>query len=142
MAVDILPASIPLDASQHFSKALLPYLTTLICEYRSEPVNNGYAQSLGRATVARHGELMKNHRWLAEPVMAWRESVELQSSGSPEHIMNANAGSAGAIVRDMVGVKSKKKVLMLGSGMVAGPAVDEICRRSDVKLLVGSYHIF
>jgi alpha-aminoadipic semialdehyde synthase len=30
----------------------------------------------------------------------------------------------------------RKKVLMLGSGMVAGPAVDEICKRRDVEILV------
>lgn len=31
----------------------------------------------------------------------------------------------------------KKKVLMLGSGMVAGPAIDELVRKGDVHLTVG-----
>ena len=41
-------------------------------------------------------------------------------------------GKAGA-----AGVQPKKRVLMLGSGMVAPPAVQELCSRSDVQLVVG-----
>ena len=31
----------------------------------------------------------------------------------------------------------RKKVLLLGSGMVAGPTVEEICKRPDVDLVIG-----
>ena len=117
MAVDILPSSLPLDASKHFSDAILPYLRSLIREYRGEReeggTGRGYMEALDKATVVRGGELVERHKWLGEPVRTWREGV-----------VGAGAGR-------------KKKVLMLGSGMVAGPAVDQICKRGDVELLVG-----
>jgi alpha-aminoadipic semialdehyde synthase len=120
MAVDILPSSIPLDASVHFSNVLLDYLKVIVREYRREGAKTGeekeMREALERATVARDGMLVGKHRWLSEPVAKWRAEAATQAAEQ---------------------LKPKKKVLMLGSGMVAGPAVDEIAKRSDVELLVG-----
>jgi alpha-aminoadipic semialdehyde synthase len=89
MAVDILPAAIPIDASRHFSDALLPYLTTLIEEHsygrsNSESLSSSvpapaknregkgeisvHSSALRKATVAIGGELTKDHKWLQELV--------------------------------------------------------------------------
>jgi alpha-aminoadipic semialdehyde synthase len=135
MAVDILPASIPLDASMHFCKVLLPYLKTLVREYRGERVDDEYWRALNKAIIARDGELVDKHRWLTEPVRAWREGV------SPEFPKIELEGASGAAHThaNMAGVAQKKKILMFGSGMVARPAADEIAKRPDVELLVGSY---
>jgi alpha-aminoadipic semialdehyde synthase len=122
MSVDILPSSLPLDASQHFSGVLMPYLRTLIDEYRGQPSSREHLEALNVATVARNGELQGKHRWLAEPVGKW------QATRAAE--LERKAGVAGTLLR-------KKRVLMLGSGMVAGPAVQEICKRSDVEIIVG-----
>ena len=135
MAVDILPASLPLDSSRHFSNVLLPYLNTLVQQYRGEDVDSAVSEGLERATVARHGDLAETHRWLAGSVRAWRESAGLLTS-SPRS--NPNLGSTSSHSQHN-GLKQKKKILMLGSGMVAKPAVDEICQRSDLELLVGMY---
>ncbi|KAF9236788.1 Saccharopine dehydrogenase-domain-containing protein [Melanogaster broomeanus] len=118
MSVDILPSSLPLDASQHFCGVLMPYLQALIKEYRGEPAEPEYSEALKMATVARYGQLQGKHTWLSEPVEKWRLSS------------TAAAQSKSAV--------KKKKVLMLGSGMVAGPAVRELCKRSDIELVVGS----
>ncbi|KAH7886733.1 Saccharopine dehydrogenase-domain-containing protein [Phlebopus sp. FC_14] len=115
MSVDILPSTLPLEASQHFCRVLTPYLETLIKDYRGEPTEEDNIRALNVATIARGGELQGKHTKLKEAVEKWR-SATIQPKGTQE----------------------KKKVLMLGSGMVAGPAIQEICKRSDIELLVAS----
>lgn len=135
MSVDILPTSLPLDASNHFSNVLTPYLRALIKKYRGRPANadmeRAYGDALSRATVASEGRLADKHAWLLELVEKWRStstpSMSAQGPNSTETIPTAAAGDT----------THKRKVLMLGSGMVAGPAVEEICKRGDVELVVG-----
>jgi alpha-aminoadipic semialdehyde synthase len=114
MAVDILPTALPIDASTHFSSVLLPYLESLIAGYQGSDQGE-LKGALARATVAEEGKLIEKHAWLGGKVEAWRRS---------------NSGKAQTTMK-------KRRVLMLGSGMVAGPAVAEICKRSDVELVVG-----
>ena len=126
MAVDILPTALPRDASQHFSNVLVPYLRSVVRSYRGEiprdDAERARAKALERATIAQGGVLREEHRWLESgPLGAWRAQV-----GSDRH-KAANVP------------QKKKKVLVLGSGMVAGPAVDEIARHGDVELVVGAY---
>ncbi|KAJ6619520.1 Saccharopine dehydrogenase-domain-containing protein [Mycena sp. CBHHK59/15] len=138
MAVDILPASIPLDASQHFSAALLPYLESVIESYQA-----GKAGSLGtaleRATIAANGQLAEKHRWLQESVDKFRSTPEpvAYTADSPQSVSPVEVTPENQVVIGSMGIR-KKKVLMLGSGMVAGPAVEEIARRGDVLLLIAS----
>jgi len=114
MSVDILPSSLPLDASEHFCRVLMPYLKAVIQEYRGQPVEQEYSEALKIATVAKDGQLQGTHTWLEAPLDKWRRSTA-----------------------NLEGSLGKKKVLMLGSGMVAGPAVQELSKRSDVELIVG-----
>ncbi|KAH7919203.1 hypothetical protein BV22DRAFT_1023405 [Leucogyrophana mollusca] len=126
MSVDILPSAIPLDASQHFCNVLMPYLRALIGELRGTTGSDELKKALDVATVARGGALQGKHAWLEKPVRAWRESVSAAVPGD----------SVSAAPNQTLG--TRKKVLMLGSGMVAGPAVDQICKRTDVELIVAS----
>lgn len=137
MAVDILPSSLPLDASNHFSKALFPYLMSLIREYQGEQDKPAYHEALEKATVANGGKLVEKHAWLGEPLAAWKAGV-----GATDGMTETSSATTldSAILAD----KASKdigalpdKVLMLGSGMVAGPAVDELCKRSNLELIVG-----
>lgn len=91
----------------------MPYLKAVIQEYRGQSVAQEYSEALKTATVAKDGQLQGTHTWLEAPVDKWRRST-------------ANLNSP-----------RKKKVLMLGSGMVAGPAVQELGKRSDIELVVG-----
>jgi len=116
MAVDILPTSLPLDASGHFSDSLRPYLNSVIDSYHGKPGEE--AEAIRRATIVRQGKLEDKHAWLQEKVDGWRQTT-------PGHSGRAQ------------GVLKKKNVLLLGSGMVAGPAVQRIAARKDVQLLVG-----
>jgi len=117
----------------HFSGALLPYVKTLVREYRGECAGNEYQRALERATICKGGDLVGKHRWLAESVRAWRETVDQEGSAV---VMRPKSRSGPASINT---VRPKKKVLMLGSGMVAGPAVDEISKRPDVELVVGLF---
>lgn len=131
MSVDILPTALSRESSVHFSSVLMPYLRTLVKEYKFGRMHAslrtgedaGRLQALDKAMVAANGELKEDHLWLDGPLGVWRE----QQAG-----VSKSAASA---------LLPKKKVLVLGSGMVAGPAIDEIASHSDTQLLVGGCSI-
>ncbi|KAI0349833.1 hypothetical protein OH77DRAFT_1431672 [Trametes cingulata] len=139
MAVDILPTALPLEASQHFSKAFLPYLRSILAGYKHPeelPVTEEHKkthQALERATVASGGKLRAPFEWLRKPLYVWKATAQAAGTGA------TTPGSAG--VQEKITLPrgpEKKRILMLGSGMVAGPAVAEICKRDDVELIVAS----
>ncbi|KAH9916537.1 Saccharopine dehydrogenase-domain-containing protein [Fomitopsis serialis] len=136
MAVDILPTALPLEASEHFSNVLAPYLRTLIDEYRGLPNHADDAArlrraALERATVAKGGQLSKDFEWLKEPLGSWAAGCKASEGASP-------IGAASEAAQKLGVPPRKKRVLMLGSGMVAGPAIEAICRRPYVELVVAS----
>lgn len=143
MSVDILPTALPLDASQHFSKEFYPYLRTLIHNVKTHGSSNEwkggsvqdakYTEALERATIASRGQLRKKHQWLQPAVDKWHQMQ--RGNGQLENSAPVQLGGTGASVDP--GVR-KKKVLMFGSGMVAGPAVQEIAKRSDVDLVIAT----
>ena len=109
MSVNILPSSLLLDASEHFCRALMPYLKAVIQEYCGQSVEKEYSKALKTATIARGGQLQGTHTWLKAPLDTWRQSTP-----------------------KLEGSLRKKKVLMLGSGMVTGPTVQKLGKCSDV----------
>jgi alpha-aminoadipic semialdehyde synthase len=136
-AVDILPTEVPLDASVHFSDALMPYLRALVRQEQRRRQGSGFTsisgngwngvsvedvtslRALDRATIANDGELMPQHKWLYDPLAALNTRPP---SSSPETT-----------------IKPKKKVLLFGSGLVAKPFCETIWSRSkDVELIVAS----
>ncbi|KAI5891707.1 uncharacterized protein SCHCODRAFT_02629850 [Schizophyllum commune H4-8] len=121
MSVDILPASLPFDASMHFSTVLYPYLEDIIVRYANGEAR--FSDAIERAVVAKDGRLTEPHAWLEEAAFA---STEFSTAQSPSTTTQDH------------GVLRRKRVLMLGSGMVAGPAVETIASRSDVQLVVAS----
>lgn len=134
VAVDILPASLPRDASVHFSQNLLRYVRSVVNDYKGIKGEDAEASdSLKRATVASEGRLQPRHEWLAEKVETWRASQQsrILSKGTPSDVGFENDD------RIRRTVERKRRVLVLGSGMVAGPAVDELAARPDVELIVG-----
>jgi alpha-aminoadipic semialdehyde synthase len=130
MAVDILPTALSREASVHFSDVLTPYLRAVLRSYRgdtdADQEHEVYVQALERATIASGGALRENHRWLEAPLGIWRA----RSGGTEPDVAKTAQKPVG-------GPPRRKKVLMLGSGMVAAPAIDEIARHSDIELVVG-----
>ncbi len=124
MAVDILPTALPREASQHFAHAFLPYLRSVLAGYaHSSPPAESSRASLERATVTRGGELSDAFGWLRGPLGVWKDGLR----------------DAAPSTNGIAGAHPRKKVLMLGSGMVAPPAVAELCKRPDVEVVVGQY---
>lgn len=134
VAVDILPASLPRDASIHFSGKLLRYVQSIVDDYKG--IKGEYAEasnSVERATIASEGQLRPGHEWLAEKVEVWRSSQRsrIDDKRPTPDIISGNDG------RMRRTVERKKRILVLGSGMVAGPAVDELAARPDFELIIG-----
>lgn len=137
MSVDILPTQIPQDASTHFSKALMPYLRTLIRQYQGNLTSDDQdrVETLSRATIAQQGALVGEQKWLATPLRDFREKQKRISE--PTHRSAPLRAQAPTEDDKPVGIAPKKKVLLLGTGMVARPAVEEFSKRNDVILVVG-----
>jgi len=142
MSIDILPTALPLDASRQFSREFYPYLRTLLQNIKSrgssQEWNGGSGEdakltdALEEATIAAGGQLRRKHQWLQPAVDKWHQRQ--RGLGHVDNNVPVQSGGSGAS-RD-AGLR-KRKVLMLGSGMVAGPAVQEISRRKDVDLVIG-----
>lgn len=133
MSIDILPAQIPLDASAHFSTALMPYLRALIRQYQESLVteDQGRVEALNRATIAQHGGLSDAHKWLTKPLRDFRERQANEATSAVEADVPTQAK------QNLAGFIPKRRVLLLGSGMVARPVIEELSKRKDVHLVVG-----
>jgi alpha-aminoadipic semialdehyde synthase len=155
MAVDILPASVPLDASHHFSNALEPYLAALIEEETAalmgghnanNATSESYQTALTRATITSAGVLASKHMWLQPKVDQTHKTPALtatsDSNASSADVNNSSLPSSSHPEKERTSSfarRTKKKILMLGSGMVAQPAVDMIAVNEDVELVVGKF---
>jgi alpha-aminoadipic semialdehyde synthase len=138
MSVDILPTSIPLDASQHFSRSLLPYLESLIGTFDGSK-SGEYTEALERATIAKEGKLAEKHAWLQSAVNAYHaKAATTETVGSSTETIASTPRAEPETTAVPQTLRTTKKVLMLGSGMVAGPAVNTIAKRGDVELVIAS----
>lgn len=161
MSIDILPSELPLDASKHFSKVLHPYLSALIGQYSGLPMANSQhlLTGLDGATIAREGKLEAKHTWLlplmeneakkaasvhAGPCSPSVAGMKISGSDRADLDLNNDLGLSTSVEDSQSkghpqnhGIH-RKRVLLLGSGMVAKPAVEEFLRRSDINLVVGT----
>ncbi|KAI8329962.1 Saccharopine dehydrogenase-domain-containing protein [Chlamydoabsidia padenii] len=106
MGVDILPAELPFESSDHFSNKLYPYLKELIHPGKT---SKDWSPSLRNSIIAEDGHLTPAHQKLTSHLAAT----------TTRH-------------------KEKKTVLLLGSGMVAGPLVNHLTKRPDVNMVIAS----
>jgi len=120
-AVDILPTELPADASEHFSSRILPYVRRLL---NPSQLDKEKGESLGRAVIVDSGELTAQHSWLQTGVDA------LRAAESPIRRSDISATPSR--------IPGRKKVLLLGSGLVAGPAVEVFAARTDQQLIIAS----
>ncbi|ESK83942.1 saccharopine dehydrogenase (nadp+ l-glutamate-forming) [Moniliophthora roreri MCA 2997] len=125
MAVDILPTSIPLDASKGFDEGVKKYLGGVIRRYHGKKDEaDEIERALQRATIAKGGELVEKHQWLWAGVDKWRKEILSSSSRSSSASNETQPRSSGSKAQ------TPRKIVMLGSGMVAGPAVEVIRQRA------------
>ncbi|GAA6063495.1 hypothetical protein JCM10212_004454 [Sporobolomyces blumeae] len=112
-SVEILPSALPLDATDQFSTSLLPYVRTLLdkADSASSAARSSDPKvlaALERATLAKDGQLAKQHEWLYD-------LLEKASSGT-----------------------KRKTAVVLGAGLVAGPAVRTLAAQQNLNVIVAS----
>ena len=105
------------DASEHFSNSIIPYVEQLISSSRT---TDQVKETLDRASIVRQGELTSRHAWLQTGVDIFRQTRPVRSSQD---------------------LSRPKKILLLGSGLVTGPAVEVLAARDDVSLSIGKYDL-
>jgi alpha-aminoadipic semialdehyde synthase len=108
----------------------MPYVRHLLGLTQPNPDLVGPIEaSLDRATIVTSGKLKGEYKWLQKPVDDWRKT-------HPRGTFPSSPGvQSGAL-------KERKRILLLGSGLVAGPAVEVLAARQDVTLCIGqSQHI-
>jgi alpha-aminoadipic semialdehyde synthase len=137
MSVDILPASIPLDASKSFSSVLEPYLTNLVGNITMPTFDETLPLDLERATIASGGVLTDKHQWLQPSVDEFRKARQPEETAPDEIRWKSSGPYVMETTTIAIDHNRKKRILMLGSGMVAAPAVDFIAQRSDIELIIG-----
>jgi alpha-aminoadipic semialdehyde synthase len=106
------------DASKHFSSRILPYVERLVS---GKSHQDEIEFTLQRAKIVDKGRITAEHSWLAPRVEAWRNTED-----DADRPLRATSMPA-----------KKKRVLLLGSGLVAGPAVDVFVARRDIELVIG-----
>ncbi|KAJ3763962.1 Saccharopine dehydrogenase-domain-containing protein [Lentinula raphanica] len=117
-SIDILPSSLPLDASVHFSKGLGRYVWGVVRGYAGlEREDREIKDALDRATIASGGRLKK------------REERAYTTLLSQRNIRTFTSSSSTPTTRKNPNPMGPKRVLILGTGMVAAPAVRWIVRR-------------
>lgn len=87
-------------------------------------------KSLERAKIVNEGVITSEHSWLAPRVEGWRNTQAGSSRSAP--ITDTARAVKSSIMKD-----KRKKVLLLGSGLVAGPTVDVFVSRGDIELVIG-----
>ncbi|KAF8603401.1 hypothetical protein BDV93DRAFT_442477 [Ceratobasidium sp. AG-I] len=145
MTVEILPAELPRDASKHFSRALGPYLGALVGMHaKAKEKERMLMDTVERATIAKGGVLRPSHAWLMERVEAFwagtKEEQKVPGGGLLTPTATPTPASVSASTTATPGTP-KKRILLLGSGMVAKPAVDVFLARNDVRLVVASNNL-
>jgi alpha-aminoadipic semialdehyde synthase len=122
------------DASNHFSSCILPYVERLVSN-KGEKSGDEIGQTLERAKIVNNGIITSEHSWLAPRVEGWRNTQSSSSRSSvpaPELPHTDPPAPKPSLLKE-----KKKRVLLLGSGLVAGPAVDVFVARGDVDLVIG-----
>ncbi|KAJ3805773.1 Saccharopine dehydrogenase-domain-containing protein [Lentinula aff. lateritia] len=185
-SVDILPASLPVDASKHFSNGLKKYLWGVVRQYASgvEVVNVASQETreaetrdeikevedaLERATIASRGRLagrFAEEGFLGAKVGAYRakrdatgvDNLTRPFYGGSKRCLSSLSSSSSSTTSPASSMfsppssplpplptspkhpKHPKRILLLGSGMVAGPAIrwimQRIMKEKDVVLVI------
>ena len=118
-------------SSRTFCDGVLPYVRNALGVESESDKKKDVKEALERATIASGGKLRERHIWLKDMVDKYRKDEVRRKEGK-----NAMLASDQLLSRDVRPAQGKK-VLLLGSGMVAGPTVEEICKRLDVELVIG-----
>ena len=115
MSIDNLPTEMPLEASEYFSEALIPFVTELVKGNTTHPVLERASITTSTGTlVAKHQETLS-------------KALQKHAKSFQPEPMQRN-----------VKVTGPKRVLLLGSGYVAAPLVDYLLQLPDTHVTIAS----
>ncbi|WAR25052.1 AASS-like protein [Mya arenaria] len=114
-SIDNMPAQMPREATEYFGSLLLPYIPEIL---KSDAVSSfedyDANPTVRNAVIASNGELTPNFQYISE----------MRKKSTSAHKASIQPG--------------QKRVLVLGAGYVAGPAVEYLSRDKDVQVTVAS----
>ncbi|KAH9461185.1 hypothetical protein Pst134EA_017495 [Puccinia striiformis f. sp. tritici] len=125
ISIEILPSELPKDASEDFSSAIFPYITSLIQSKLSqnavEVEQPELLHRLKNGMICGDGKLMPQHEGLTSL---------LADSPGPERTKPAS---------NKIQVSGEaRKVVIFGSGLVAKPAIETLLQEPNVEVIIAA----
>ena len=125
-----MPAELPAEASQLFGDNLLPYVPILAKSNGQLPYDQ-QADDMGpvlhQATITSHGKLTPRFEYIATLRQENESGTSTSHEASSEAIASTSKPSASAAGGARRG-QGRQRVLLLGSGLVAGSYVEQLAR--------------
>ncbi|WAR59798.1 hypothetical protein PtB15_11B439 [Puccinia triticina] len=123
ISIEILPSELPKDASESFSSAIFPYITSLIQSKlpQNDVENPEILQRLKNGMICGDGILMPQHEGLA-PLLA--SSLSPAPATPVTNKMDVSGGS--------------QKVVIFGSGLVAKPAIETLLQEANIEVTIAA----
>lgn len=113
-SIDMLPAQLPLEATEYFGDRLLPYIWEMLPSDATRPLDDeGFTPQVKDAVITSNGKLAPKFEYI-EKLRERRESEQILQK---------------------VGMK---RVLLLGSGYVSGPVIEYFTRDAGTQVTVAS----
>lgn len=109
MSIDNLPTEMPLEASEYFSDALLPYVRDLALNIKSPVID--------RATIAVNGELVGKHKNLENFISKYAGNSNISVTGSKK-ILVLGSGYVAAPLIDYL-VRSEENLVTIASNSLS-----------------------
>lgn len=91
-AVDILPSELPRDSSEHFGRALMPLLPTILRSQgsRDQSDMSDISPEFRRACIASHGQLQPKWAYISQ---LRRQNEEVESEGTSSSLKSSSSPS-------------------------------------------------
>lgn len=118
-SIDNMPTQLPREATDLFGELLMPFATDIIGSDAKKPLEeHNFTYPIHSAIIASNGELTDNFKYIAE-------LRELNSLKSRHKIEGSDEG--------------KKRLLVLGAGMVSAPLVEWLHRDKKIAITICSH---
>lgn len=118
-SIDNMPTQLPTEATDYFGELLYPYAMDILSSDAKKPLDEyKFLPEVEGAIIASNGKLTPNFEYINE--------LREQNNRSKHKTLEGGSSSG------------KKRILILGAGMVSAPLVEYLSRDKDISMRVGS----
>lgn len=118
-SIDNMPTQLPTESTDYFGDLLYPYALDILESDAQKPLESyQFLPEVEGAIIASNGKLTQNFEYINE----------LREQNNRSKHKTLEGSSAG-----------KKRILVLGAGMVSAPLVEYLSRDNDISMKVGSH---